>query len=168
MFVCPLFILPCMPISLFVIRARCHGIVTLRLECCLSLSLSCDRPQTLQPRGPDTSRHVKVVLLSGHKLDVVCDPSATGKQLLEGVVRYLTVSDQSLFALTVIHGECLIKVMPLLYSSPPLIRTPLLPKYSVFLSERCPLVRGNTTCIHSTYCQKCVSFIDGCHLSSDL
>ncbi len=27
--------------------------------------------------------------------------------------------------------------------------------------ERCPLVRGSTTCIHSTYCLKFVSFIEG-------
>ncbi len=43
----------------------------------------------------------------------------------------------------------------LLYISPPLIRTPL---KMLSLLERCPLVRGSTTCFHRTCCQKFVLY----------
>ncbi len=46
------------------------------------------------------------------------------------------------------------------YSSPPLIGTQLLANMSVLL-ERCPLVRGRITCIHSTFGQEFVSFLEG-------
>ncbi len=49
------------------------------------------------------------------------------------------------------------------YSSPPLIRTPHLPK-SLSVLERCPLVRGSTKCIHSTCWQEFVPFMEGCPL----
>ncbi len=47
------------------------------------------------------------------------------------------------------------------YSSAPLIRTPHLPKI-LSLLERCPLVKGSTTYIHSSFGLKYVSFIEGC------
>ena len=46
------------------------------------------------------------------------------------------------------------------YSSPPLIRTPLLPrnykKKCMSLLDRSPLVRGRITCIPSTWCHVCI------------
>ncbi len=47
------------------------------------------------------------------------------------------------------------------YSSPPLIKGHPFCQENLSLLESYPLVRGSTTCIRSTCCQKYVSFIEG-------
>lgn len=60
-------------------------------------------------KNPANARRVIIVLLNGQKLEVMCDPSTTGKQLFQTVISHMALHEiQSYFGLTYIYGNKLI------------------------------------------------------------
>lgn len=60
-------------------------------------------------KNPANARRVIIVLLNGQKLEVMCDPSTTGKQLFQTIISHMALHEiQSYFGLTYIYGNKLI------------------------------------------------------------
>ncbi len=49
-------------------------------------------------------RHLRVILLNGQRLDVICEPNNTGKQLFDTVVSHLGLPEHFFFGITYIQG----------------------------------------------------------------
>ena len=64
--------------------------------------LSCSLFQSL--KNPNHARRVVVVLLTGQKLEAMCDPSTTGQQLFEAVITHAELPEFFFFGLTYING----------------------------------------------------------------
>ena len=55
--------------------------------------------------SPDVLRHVEVILLTGHRLDIICDPSNTCLQIFNTVVAQLSLKESYYFGLSYVIGK---------------------------------------------------------------
>ena len=55
--------------------------------------------------SPDNLRHIQVVLLTGRKLDVICDPTNTGKELIDAVIAHLNLPEHYYFGVAYMQGK---------------------------------------------------------------
>lgn len=55
-------------------------------------------------KNPAHARRVVVVLLTGQKLEVMCDPCTTGQQLFEAIVTHISLPEFFYLGLTYING----------------------------------------------------------------
>jgi hypothetical protein len=56
-------------------------------------------------KNPSHARRVVVVLLTGQKLELMCDPCTTGQQLYETIVTHTGLPEFYFFGLTYISGK---------------------------------------------------------------
>lgn len=58
-------------------------------------------------KNPGHARRIVVVLLTGQKLEVMCDPSTTGQQLFESIITHIELPEFFFFGLTYVSGKFL-------------------------------------------------------------
>ncbi len=59
----------------------------------------------LQGTSYSQSRHVEVVLLSGQRLDVICEPNTTARQVFEMIVTHMGLPEHYFFGITYMKGQ---------------------------------------------------------------
>ena len=64
----------------------------------------------LQTTNPSNLRNVRVVLLTGQKLNIMCEPNTTGKLVFDVVISHLGLPEHYFFGLTFLQGGCLAEV----------------------------------------------------------
>lgn len=69
-------------------------------------------------KNPSHARRVIIVLLNGQKLEAMCDPSMTGKQIFTVLASHMGLDEiHQFFGLTYIHGKISSGYFYLIYSN---------------------------------------------------